>query len=62
MTFEAQDAHGDVIYHTDCLMSLLGKHAFICVDALRDKQEKNAVLDALAQGDQPLEPILLSFD
>jgi hypothetical protein len=43
-------------------MSLLGRHAFICAEAIKDTKERSAVLDALAQGDEPLEPIFLSYD
>ena len=40
ITFEASDETGSVIYHTDCMLSLLGNHAFVCADAIKDEQEK----------------------
>ena len=40
VTFEATDTLGQIIYHTDCLLSLLGKHAFVCLDAIKDKAER----------------------
>ena len=62
VTFEAHDKRGDIIYHTDCLFSLLGKHAFACLDAIRDDHEREQVLAALASGPNPLEVIDLSLD
>ena len=44
ITFEAKDRHGDVIYHTDCLLTLHEKHAFICLDAFVNEREKKAVV------------------
>ena len=40
ITFEAKDADGEVIYHTDCMMSLLGRHAFCCLEAIKDPTER----------------------
>ena len=34
VTFEAIDQHGEIIYHTDCMLVLLGKHALVCLDAI----------------------------
>ena len=62
ITFEAKDAKGDVIYHTDCLMSLHGKHAFICLDAIRDLTERAAVVDSITKGAHPLGLIVLSLE
>ena len=56
ITFEAWDEAGSIIYHTDCMLSLLGNHAFICADAIKDEAEKSAVLEIL----HPLKPILLT--
>lgn len=56
ITFEARDRHGDVIYHTDCMMSLLGKHAFCCLEAIHDPEERRAIEQVLA----PLEIIDLT--
>jgi hypothetical protein len=34
VTFEAIDQHGEIIYHTDCMLVLLGKHVLVCLDAI----------------------------
>lgn len=39
VTFEARDSSDQVIYHTDCMLSLAGYHAFICIDAIKDPVE-----------------------
>ena len=47
VTFEAKDQRDDVIYHTDCLMSLHGKHVLVCLEALRDQTERSKLVDSL---------------
>jgi hypothetical protein len=61
VTFEAKDGRGDVIYHTDCLMSLHGGHALVCLDALQDQRERSALVQALTTGSHPVEIIELSL-
>ena len=56
VTFEARDSTDRVIYHTDCMLSLLGHHAFVCLDAIKDEKEKQEVIEVL----KPLTPIELS--
>mmetsp|Transcript_16060 Transcript_16060/g.27089 ORF Transcript_16060/g.27089 Transcript_16060/m.27089 type:complete len:368 (-) Transcript_16060:1185-2288(-) len=63
VTFEAHDQHGDVIYHTDCLMTLHGNHALVCKDALRNPKEKQRLIDSLTgpTAAYPVEIIELSL-
>ena len=62
ITFEAKDPNGDIIYHTDCVMSLHEKHAFICLDAIPDMDTKAQMINSLTQGPNPLQLIVLSQD
>lgn len=62
VTFEAKDFRGDVIYHTDCLMSLHEKHVLVCLDALRDQTERAALVQALTTGAHPVEIFELSLE
>ena len=40
MTFKAYDTRGEVVYHTDCVMTLLENHAVICLEAIRDEKQR----------------------
>lgn len=62
VTFEAQDQRGDIIYHTDCLMSLHANHVTVCLDALRDQEERAALVDSLTNGPHPVSIIELSLE
>ena len=46
VTFTAHDRKGNVIYHTDCMMTLLHDHAVLCMTTLKNKKErKNLVVE-----------------
>lgn len=45
--FRAYDEFGDPIYHTDCMMTLFSKHAVLCLDAIRDEEERETVMNEL---------------
>jgi hypothetical protein len=62
VTFQAKDQRGDVIYHTDCLMSLHAKHVTICLDAIRDQAERAAMVDSLTNGPHPVSIMELSLE
>ena len=36
VTFHSYDKDGAEIYHTDCMFTLLSKHAVVCLDAIQD--------------------------
>jgi len=40
VTFSSYDRNGNVIYHTDCMMTLLHDHAVICLEAIKIKKER----------------------
>jgi hypothetical protein len=62
VTFQAQDQRGDVIYHTDCLMSLHAKHVTVCLDAIREQAERAALVESLTNGPHPVSILELSLE
>ncbi len=44
VTFSAYDRKGNVIYHTDCMLTLLYDHAVVCVTAIKDKRERKRLM------------------
>lgn len=47
MVFKSQDQNGNRIYHTDCMLTLYSHHAVICLDAIRDRRERQNVMEQL---------------
>lgn len=47
IVFTAVDRNGVLIYHTNVIMCVADKFVVICLDAIRDLQEKNKVIDAI---------------
>ena len=47
--FHAVDGNGTAIYHTNVLMCIADKFVVICLDTVRDKQEKTALKDMFNQ-------------
>ncbi len=46
VTFTAHDRKGNIIYHTDCMMTLLHDHAVVSMTTVKNKKErKNLVLE-----------------
>ncbi|CDW88545.1 amidinotransferase [Stylonychia lemnae] len=48
VTFTSYDRKGNIVYHTDCILTLLNDHAVICVTAIKDKKERKRVLIELS--------------
>ena len=44
VTFSAYDRKGNIIYHTDCMLTLLFDHAVVCVTAIKDKRERKRLM------------------
>ena len=40
ITFTSYDRIGNIIYHTDCMMTLLNDHAVICFATIENKKER----------------------
>ena len=62
--FRAFDKNGMKIYHTDCMMTLLNKHAVVCLDSILDKSERETVIRELTDADlnvRPKEIITISY-
>ena len=49
VSYSAYDSADRIIYHTNCVMSILEKHVVICLDAIRDKKERKIVHDECKQ-------------
>ena len=62
ITFDAKDRHGDVIYHTDCLMTVHEKHAFVCISAIPDLDQRAAIVNSLTTGPNAIEILELSLE
>ena len=46
VTWVSYDRKGNVIYHTDCMLTLLHDHAVVCLTTVKDKKErKNLMLE-----------------
>lgn len=48
VTFTSYDRKGNVIYHTDCMMTLLFDHAVVCHTTVKDKKERKRLLIELS--------------
>ena len=44
MTFTSFDRKGNIIYHTDCMMTLLHDHAVVCITTIKDKKERKHLM------------------
>lgn len=53
--FTGKDNKGNVIYHTDCMLQLLGKHALVCAESL-DSTQKEMVLKELTDPTLNIDP------
>lgn len=64
VTFTSYDARGDVIYHTDCMMTIHGHHAMACLDSVKDQDERAMLIEELTsqKNPYPVEILELSQD
>ena len=60
--FRGYDADETVIYHTDCFMTIQNNHALICLDAIKNQNEKRSIINSLTDCENPLEIIDLSYE
>ena len=44
MTFTSYDRKGNIIYHTDCMMTLLYDHAVVCLETVKYKKERKQLM------------------
>ena len=47
VVFKSYDQNGNCIYHTDCMLTLYSHHAVICLDAIRDRRQRQKVVEEL---------------
>lgn len=48
MIFHAVDQNGKAIYHTNVLMAIAAKYVIICLDAITDDDEAEAIIDSIS--------------
>jgi hypothetical protein len=58
--FNAVDKNGKAIYHTNVLMAVAAKYVVICLEAIADDDEMEAVIDAIAESEKEI--IAISFE
>ena len=44
VTFTSYDRKGNMIYHTDCMLTLLHDHAVVCLTTLTNKKERKHLM------------------
>ncbi|TGD82473.1 citrulline utilization hydrolase CtlX [Hymenobacter wooponensis] len=59
ITFHAVDQKGHAIYHTNVMMCVGAKFAVVCLESLRDEQERNTVVSSLQETGHEVLPISL---
>ena len=47
-TFESVDQNNEIIYHTNVVMSLADGFAIICLDAIKEKKDRDAIQEKLS--------------
>lgn len=57
VVFNATDANGQAIYHTNVLMCVGDRFVVICLDAIADEQEKQMVIENIESSGKTLIPI-----
>lgn len=60
ISFHATDANGSAIYHTNVMMCIGAGFAVICLESIKDQEEKTQVIEALNEGG--LEIVDISFE
>ncbi len=64
VVFTGKDDAGNVIYHTDCMLQLLDKHALVCANSLT-KEQRDMVVKELtdpALNVKPYQVVEISFE
>lgn len=60
VVFHAFDQNGKAIYHTNVLMAVAAKYVVICLEAITDDEELEAVIDAISATEKEI--IAISFE
>jgi hypothetical protein len=58
--FNAVDQNGKAIYHTNVLMAIAAKYVVICLEAIADDDEMEAVIDSIEAGGKEI--IAINFE
>ena len=62
VTFTSVDRHNQTIYHTDCMMTLLGNDAIVCTEAIATDELRDMVISALRAGKHAYQIIDISLE
>jgi hypothetical protein len=57
--FHALDSMGNPVYHTNVMLAILSKHVIVCLDSVRDKDERATLLNSLKQSGRQIIDISL---
>ena len=60
VVFDAKDEKGEMIYHTNVVLCVAENFAVVCLDAIKDEQQKTAILDSFKKTNKKL--IKITFD
>lgn len=44
VTWTSYDRKGNIIYHTDCMLTLLHDHAVVCLTTIKNKKERKTLM------------------
>lgn len=65
VTFTAKSRSDSPIYHTNVMLSILSHHAVICLDSIKDEEERKNVVEELTSEElntYPKQIIEISLD
>ena len=48
ITFESVDQNNEIIYHTNVVMSLADRFAIVCLDAIKEKKDRESIQEKLS--------------
>jgi hypothetical protein len=60
ISFKSYDSRGDLIYHTNVMMSIGDDFALVCFESIKDKNEKGLVKESLEKSGRKIVEITLS--
>ena len=59
VTFQSKDRYGNIIYHTDCMLTLLADHAIIAITCITNKKERKMMILELSNPPANLKPYII---
>lgn len=59
-TFFATDANGDEIYHTNVMMCVADKYVVVCLDSIKNEEERNHVMASIKNTGKEIVPLSIT--